>query len=167
MTLQDGFQWLAAHQEYAWFYFLGLPLTALLANLFGRGEGNLSPWVYLYAALIWLVCVPGIFSLTLNIYLFLFERRSVLQTDIFVQLLPIFSMFSTVLLVKNNADLTQIPSFGKLGGLVTIIAGTLFLMWFVDRTHIVAFISMNIWQVLGIFMGLLLVVRWGWSRLAQ
>ena len=73
MTLQELFDVLGANPEIILFFFAALPLTAFLASVFGRGEGHLSPWKYLYCILTYLSAIPGIFAILLNIYLFLFE----------------------------------------------------------------------------------------------
>ena len=70
MTLQEFFRLLGENPSYVLMYFGLIPITALLAGILGKGEGEISPWKYLYSTLIYLVCVPGIFALTLNIYLF-------------------------------------------------------------------------------------------------
>ena len=107
----------------------------------GKGEGHLTPWKYLYSALVYLVCVPGIFSVTLDVYMFLFEKRSILQTDIYTQILPILSMVITLFIIKRNVNLDAIPGFGKLSGLIMMITATLLIMWGLDRTHFWVFVS--------------------------
>ena len=74
MTLQEFFDACAQQPAIPIFFFTALPLTAFLAGVFGKGEGHISPWKYLYTGLIYLAFIPGIFSITLSIYLFLFER---------------------------------------------------------------------------------------------
>lgn len=164
MTLQDFFELLAENPIWILSYFLLIPFTALLAGVLGKGEGELSPWKYLYSALIYLVCVPGIFAVTLSIYVFVFERRSIFQTDIYTQILPVVSMVATLLLIRKNADLNLIPGFDKISGLIMMIAAALAIMWFVDRTHIWVVSYLPFYQAVLIFIGLLLVVRFGWSR---
>ena len=165
MTLQELFDQLAAHPQYIIFYFTLLPLTAALAGFMGKGEGHLTPWKYLYSALVYLVCVPGIFSVTLDVYMFLFEKRSILQTDIYTQILPILTMVITLFIIKRNVNLDAIPGFGKLSGLIMMITATLLIMWGLDRTHFWVFVSARFEQALLVFVGLLLVVRFGWKKL--
>ena len=164
MTLQDFFHFLGQNPSYILAYFGAIPLIALLTNFMGQGEGDLSPWRYLYAILIYGVCIPGIFAFALNIYLFLFERRSVMESDIFSQILPIFSMIGTLLIIRQNAPFASIPGFDKLSGLMMMISATFAFMWFLDRTHIYVVSYLPFWQVILIFIGLFLVVRFGWSR---
>lgn len=146
-------------------YFSLIPLAAFLAGILGKGEGEQAPWNYLYATLIYLVCVPGIFAVTLNIYLFLFEKQSIFQANIYTQILPILSMVLTLFLIHNNADLDRIPGFGKLSGLVMMLVTILGLMWILDRTRLLMFSYLPFQYVLLIFVGVLLVFRLGWSRL--
>jgi hypothetical protein len=164
MTLQDFFRLLGQNPNYVLLFFSLIPITALLANILGKGEGNQSPWKYLYAVLIYLVCIPGIFAFMLNVYLFLFERRSVLESDILAQILPIFSMIATLLLIRQNAEFTYIPGFGKLSGLVMMILATFAFMWFLDRTRIYVFTYLPFWQVILIFAALFLLIRWGFRQ---
>ncbi len=165
MTLRDFFSLIGANPSYIIFYFAIIPFAALLAGLLSKGEGHLSPWRFLYSILIYAVCIPGIFAVTLSIYYFLFEKRSILDTDVYIQLLPIVSMVLTLLIIKRNVDFDYIPGFDKLSGLMTMIAATLAIMWFVDRTHIVAITYLRFEIVLLIFGVLLLLIRFGWSRI--
>ena len=164
MTLQEFFRLLGENPSYILVFFLFIPLTALLTNFMGKGEGNMPPWTFLYATLIYLVCIPGIFAFTLSIYQFLFDRQSVMQTDVLSQILPVLSMVATLLIIRQNVSFDSIPGFGKLSGLVMMIVATFGFMWFLDRTHIYVFTSLPFWQVVLIFVGLFLVIRWGWSQ---
>lgn len=164
MTLQEFFRLLGENPSYIVVFFTFIPLTALLTNFMGKGEGNIPPWTYLYATLIYLVCIPGIFAFTLSVYQFLFDRRSVMETDVLSQILPVFSMVATLLIIRQNVSFDTIPGFGKLSGLVMMIVATFAFMWFLDRTRIYVFTSLPFYQVVLIFVGLFLVIRWGWSR---
>lgn len=167
MTLQDFFKLLGENPNYVFWYFGLIPFTALLAGYIGKGEGHISPWKYLYSALIFLVCIPGIFAVTLNIYLFLFERnqRSILEYDILSQILPIVSMVFTLFVIGRNVHFSSIPGFDKISGLMTMITATFAFMWFLDRTHIVVFSYVPFWQAILIFIVLFLIIRLTWSRM--
>lgn len=165
MTLQEFFDWLAIHPGWVLFFFLIIPVAAALAGWIGKGEGHLSPWKYFYTLLVYLVCIPGIFAVFLNIYLFLFERRSVMETDVFTQVLPIFSMIGSIAIIRNNVDLDLVPGFGKLSGLFTLISAILIIMFFIDRTHIIAITYIPIGWLLLIFVGLLIVARYSFKKI--
>lgn len=164
MTLKAFFDLLAENPVYILFFFIVIPLTALLSGVMGKNEGHLTPWKYLYSTLIYLICVPGIFSVTLNIYMFLFEKKPILETDIYTQILPIISMLLTLFIIRQNVSLDDIPGFGKLSALVMIISSTLAIMWFIDSTSIHVFTYMRFEKVILIFIGLLIAIRFGWYR---
>ncbi len=165
MTLEEFFVLLSDKPVLILAYFSLIPLAAFIAGLLGKGEGNQSPWKYLYATLIYLVCIPGIFAVTLNIYLFLFEKQSIFQANVFTQILPVLSMIATLLLIRNNTNLEQIPGFGKLSGLVMMIATILGMGWIMDKTRLFVFSYLPFQYVFLIFIGMLLVLRLGWSKL--
>ena len=167
MTLEAFFELLAAHPVYILAYFGMIPLTALLAGWLGKNEGHLPPWKYLYSTLIYLVCVPGLFAVTLNVYLFLFERRSIFEIDLYTQVLPVFSMIVTLIIIRNNVSLSHVPGFDKLSGFMMMIISILVLMWLADKTRILVFSYMPIQYVLLIFIGLLLLFRFGVLRLVR
>jgi hypothetical protein len=165
MTLQSFFELLAANPAILIFFFIACPMTALLAWLLGRNQGHISPWKYLYTFLVYAICIPGIFSVTLNVYLFLFEKQSIFEADIWTQVLPIVSMILTLWLIRNNVQFDDVPGFDKLSGLLIMIGALLFLMWIIDRTHIIAISIIPFYHVLLIFLVLLIAVRFGWSKL--
>ena len=165
MTLKDFFDLLGDNPLLIDSYFLLIPFTAILAGVLGKGEGYMNPWKYLYSALVYLVAVPGIFAITLNIYLFVFERQSVFKMDIYTQLLPVVSMIATLLIIRKNVSLDYIPGVDKLGGLVTVIGATLAIMWFLDKTRIYMISFVKFEYVLLMLVGLIVVIRFGWSRL--
>lgn len=167
MTLRDFFEAVSAQPVYVVFYFVMILVVALLTGWLAKGEGEDSPWKYLYSALLYLVCVPGILAIGLGIYLFLFERRSIFEMNLLLELVPVITMIATILIVRKNVNIDQIPGFDKLSGLVMMISAALAIMWFVDRVRIVIFSSMPIQYLLLIFVGLILIIRLGWSRLIK
>ena len=165
MTLQELFDFLAVHPAYIVFYFAIIPFAAFLAGVLSRGEGHLSPWNILYAILIYAVCIPGIFAVTLNVYLFLFEKRSIMDMDVFMQILPVISMIITLVIIRRYVDFDDVPGFDTLTSLITIIAAVLGIMWFIDRTRIWMLSYVRFEIVVLVFIALLLVIRFSWARM--
>lgn len=165
MTLRDFFDYLGDNPVVLIAFFVGIPFTALLAGMLGRGEGNQSPWKYLYAVLIYAVCIPGIFAVALSVYLFLFERGSIMNVNVLLQILPIVSMVLTLALIRRNADFDGIPGFGKISSLMLMIGAVIVLMYILDRTHLVAFVNVPVQYLVLILVGLLLAFRFGFRRL--
>lgn len=164
MTLKEALDALTANPVYVLIYLSIIPLMAFVAGIISREKGKEAPWKFLYSTLIYFICVPGIFSVTVSIYQFLFERRSIWDADVFVQVLPIISMVVTLLIIRRYVALDYIPGFDKLSGLVMVIAATLIIMWFVDRMRIIVFSYLRFEYVILFFIGLLLVIRVGWRR---
>ena len=167
MTLKEFFELLAVNPAYIVGFFLLLPLAAFIGTVIGKGEEDESVWQIYYSTLIYLAAVPGIFSVTLNVYLFLFERRSVMESDVYTQILPIISMFATLIIIRKSVNLDKIPGFGKLSGLIWMIGAVLLIMWFMEKTRIYVFSYMPVQYVFFILIGLILFFRIGWSRLSK
>jgi hypothetical protein len=167
MTLQDFFNLISTHPTATVGFFLLVPLIAFLTGLIVRGQGHQAPWKYMYTLLLYLACIPGIFAISLNIYLFLFERQSVLNMNLITQVLPFISMVTTLLIVRRDVDLDYIPGFDKLSGLIVIIGAALVIMWIVDRTRLLIFSYMRIEIVLLALVGLLIALRLGWRKIAN
>jgi hypothetical protein len=165
MTLQQFINNLGQSPDVLLMYFGALPLAALLIGFVAQEHSGQPPWNYFFAVLIYLACVPGVFAVALNVYLFLFERRSIFDFDLYTQILPFFVMLLTLWLIRRVVSFDYIPGFQKLSGLVLMIFATLSLMWIVDRTRIMVFSYLRFEYVLVIFAVLLAFMLWGWRRL--
>jgi hypothetical protein len=165
MTLGQFFESVSQQPSIVLFYFFALPFTAFLSTIFGRGEGHLSPWKYLYTILVYFACIPGIFALTLNAYMFLFERQPVMDTNLFTQILPVLCMLITLWLIKKNVSLNDVPGFDKIGNLFFIITVLISMMWILEKTNIFIFTFMPFYQFILFFIGFLILIRLGWSKM--
>lgn len=164
MTLGDLFLILNKNPVIVLFYFTSIPLSAFLAYMLGRDDGHLSPWKYLYTVLVYLSTVPGLFAITLSIYYFLFENRSILDTDLIIQIVPVFSMILTLWLIRLNVNFDLIPGAKKLSGLILIIFIVLSFMWIIDRMRFIVFTRMSFTTVIVIMIAMIIGLRWGWRR---
>lgn len=166
MTLREFFDYLGEHPLAIVGYFLLIPLTALLAGWIARGDGHVSPWKYLYSLLVYAVCIPGIFSIALSIYLFLFERGgSIMNSNLLTQIIPVVSMVLSLAVIRRNVPFEQVPGFGKLSSLMMTIGAVFVLMYLLDRTHLIAFVMVPVQYLILIVVGLLLVFRFGFRQL--
>lgn len=165
MTLGQFFELCGENPAFMIGFFTLIPLIALLALVFSKGQGHLSPWKYLFSVLIYGVCIPGIFAVTLSVYLFLFERRSIMDTNVYTQILPILSMIATIILIRKQVDLDLVPGFGKLSGLITILSVLIILMWIIDKTHIYSITFMPFYVVVLILVVGYLLIRFGFRKM--
>lgn len=164
MTLRELFQQIGENPNFLLFYFLIIPSSAAIAGVLGKDEGHLSPWKYLYATLIYLVSIPGIFAVALNAYFFLFQRGDVMQTDVYLQILPIIVMVLTIFLIRRNVDLSLVPGFDKISGLWFMLFTTMLLMWLLEKIHIVVFSYLPFQYLLVVFAVLFALIYLGWRR---
>ena len=167
MTLGEFFSWSGQNPAVLLIYFLAIPAIALLAGAFSKGEGHLSPWKYLYSTLIYMVSIPGIFAVTLSIYLFLFERQPIMDMNLHTQVLPVLSMIATLMIITKQVRLDQIPGFDRLSGLIVIIGSMIALMWIIDKTHIFAITIIPFYVVVLILLAGFFVIRMGIRRLGR
>lgn len=165
MTLSEFFTYLGEHLFVLLAYFLIVPFTALLAGFMGKGEGHLSPWKYLYALLIYAVCIPGIFAVAYSVYRFIFERGSIMNADLLIQMLPVASMFVTLGIIRRNVSFDSIPGFDRISSLMMLIASVFILMYLADRTHIFAFVRLPVYALVPIVVGLLLLFRFALKKM--
>lgn len=161
MTLQEFFNALTANPIILLLFFIALPLTALLVLFLGKDEGHKSPWKNIYCTLVYLACIPGVFALTLNVYLFLFERQSIMQMDIYTQVLPIISMILTLYFIRRNVPFQYVPGFDRLSSFLFIMTALIGLMWFFDRMHIIGISFIPFQFVIIGFIVLLLIIVFG------
>lgn len=167
MTLGQFFNAITEHHYIVLFYFLVLPLVAFLLGFISQGESHRSPWNYIYSLLIFLVCIPGIFAVTLNVYMFLFERQSIMNMDLYLQILPVLSMIFTIWIIRNYVSLNRIPGFDKIGNLIFILTAIISFMWILEKTRIVVFTYMPFFQFVLIFAGFLILLRFMITRFTR
>ena len=167
MTLQQLFQQIGENPNFILIYLLIIPVSAIIAGVLGKGEGHLSPWKYLYASLIYLVSIPGIFAVALNAYFFLFQRGDIMQTDIYIQVLPLIVMLVTIFVIRRNVDLSLIPGFDKISGLWFFLFATMFLMWMLEKVRFVVFSYLPFQYLLGIFAILFTLIYLGWKKIIK
>lgn len=166
MTLRDAFVLISGQPALLFLLLMAVPTGAFLVNLWsGETADDIWKWRYVYSVLVYLACIPGVFALTLNVYLFLFERQSIWDTNLALQVLPVLTMAGTLMLIRRKLPFTYIPGFGKLSSFLTIIAAVIGLLWIVDRTRIYAISYIPFSYIIVGFVALLLLIRYAWSRL--
>jgi hypothetical protein len=159
MTLGQFFESCSQNSSDLLIYFISLPATAALILLIGKGEGHMSPWKYIYTLLVYGACIPGIFSVSLSIYKFLFERGKIMDSNMYTQILPILSMFLTLTLIKKNVSLDEVPGFDKISSLILMISVLLVIMWILEKTNLFVFTYMPFYQFILMLIGVLILMR--------
>ncbi len=167
MTLRDIFDQISINPNGLLWFLVCIPLLTFLISIWQdrNTPPQLSPTRYGYAAMAYLTSIPGIFAITLNVYLFLFERQSIWDMNLITQLLPIVTMVGTLIIIKRNIPFEYVPAFGKLSGFVTLIFAMIGIMWFVDRLRIYAITYIPFQYIAITFIGMLLLIRFGWNKM--
>ena len=137
----------------------------ILAGVMGKGEGHLSPWKYLYSALIYLTCIPAILIVTISLYALIFEGASLADTNLVTQVVPVISMIATLMISKSNVSLDRIPGFGKISGFIIMIVAASVMIAILMKMRLIIFSYMPIQQVGLIFLVIFAVIYLGWRKL--
>ena len=166
MTLRDFFEAVSGKPLFLFVLLMAVPTITFLVNTWsGETAESIWKWRYVYAVLVYLACIPGIFAFTLNVYLFLFERQSIWDMNLAVQVLPILTMVVTLALIRRKIPFNYIPAFGKLSSVLTLITAVMGILWFIDRTRIYAITYVPFTYLAVGFIALLLIIRFAWSRI--
>jgi hypothetical protein len=102
MTLQQLFDVIGENPTFIIIFFFSLPIISYVMTWITGEDAYDSPWKYIYSALIYAACIPGIFATLLIAYNMFFMRQSLLQVNLFVYFLPIISMIATLLILSNS-----------------------------------------------------------------
>lgn len=165
MTLRDLLETSSINPQAWLIVFASMPILGLISSLIANRDASLSPWNYFFSFLIYACCIPGIFTIGLDIYLLIVEKRSILDFDLILQVLPIVSMLLTLFIISRTIDLDLIPGFGKLSGLLLVIACAIVSMWILDRIRIVFFARLPIQAVVGILLGIIALFGFGFRKI--
>lgn len=137
MTIQDLINLVSKHQLVLIIVFCAIPIAAYLSGLL-QGDRNCSESriKYLYSVLIYLSCIPGIFSAVLTAYSLFFLRADLLRVNFLVYILPIISMVATLKIIKRKNSFDDIPGFDRIMGLM-LMMGTSFVVAFLLHRAVV------------------------------
>ena len=142
--------------------FVALPLVAwLVGRMHADGHGGTPPWKYLYAGLVYLVCVPGIFAAVITAYLLFFIRGNLLEVNPLVHFLPIVAMLVTLVFIRQRVTFDEVPGFHRLSGLMTMVACTFAIALAIQKTHIFLFFGGSIERLLALAIGVFALLKWG------
>ncbi|MCP4218446.1 MAG: hypothetical protein GY765_27670 [bacterium] len=137
MTIQDLIVLLSKHQTTLLIIFAAIPFCAFLGGLMqGPTPCDKSNARYLYSVLVYLSCIPGMFSTVLTGYSVFFLRASILNINLFIYILPIISMIATLMIISRKASFDHIPGFQRIWGFMLMIAVSFTVAFILYRTVI-------------------------------
>ncbi len=165
MTLRDLFLLAENNPKWVLTYFLLIPFLSFLLYFFIKDSNKAYQIKWVFSFICFFAVLPGIFSLTLNFYLFLFERQSIWELNLVSQVLPILSMVASLYFVRKTLAFDYIPGFEKLTSVSAIIFDIMALLWIADKTNIFAFSMIPFGVIVIGFFALILFVKYGLSKL--
>ena len=145
MTIQELLQYAGRYPGAILGVFGSVPVvTWVVGRLHGRGRGGAVPWKYIYAALVYTSCVPGLFAAVVTGYALFFTSVNLLEVNALVYLLPVVSMVVTLILLGQNVDFDAVPGFQRLSGLMTLIAVSFVVALAISKTRLWIFFGGSI-----------------------
>jgi hypothetical protein len=162
MTIRELTQWFGAHPWILLAVFVALPVAAwCLRPLHGPANGGVAPWKYAYSVLVYLACVPGMFSSVLTAYALFFRNENLLDANLLVYVLPIVSMILTLVFVSKNVGFDAVPGFDRLSGLMITIACSFGLALAVHKTRIFVGFFGSIDRLFLLAGAIFALLKWG------
>ena len=162
MTLRELIQQTDSHPWLIVGAFVALPTLAwLCGRCHAKGNGGSAPWKYVYSALVYLACVPGILAAVLTAYTLFFTRENLLDVNPVVYLLPIASMVATLVFIRKSVEFDLVPGFDRLSGLMVMIAITFGIVLAIDKTRIFIGFFGSIERLFLLAAGVFALLKWG------
>jgi hypothetical protein len=161
MTPLEIITYLSRHSYYLLGLFIIIPLLAAgYGKIHANGRGIFPPHKFIYAALIYISAIPGIFSTVITGYSLFILRVNLLNVNFIIYFLPILSMTATMILIRKNVDLDHIPGFDRLYGLFILLAVTFILALIIVKTRIWLFFGGSIITIFGVIIFLFFLLKW-------
>ncbi len=153
MTISDMLKELGTYNLLWLCLFLAVPLVAwLYGAIIPSGRGTLKPHKYVYGFLVYLSCIPGMFSAILCGYSLFFIRANLLDVNPTLYFLPIVSMVATLVLIRRKVNMDNIPGFDRLMGLCTLLGVTFILLLIIAKTRIFIFFGARLITLVVFFL---------------
>jgi hypothetical protein len=138
------------------------PVAAwVIGRVHERGRGGASPWKYLYSALVYFACVPGMFAGVLTAHALFISHENLLDVNPLVYFLPIVSMVVTLVLVRKNVTFDEVPGFDRLSGLMIMVGCSFAAALAIQKTNIWIFFGGSIEKLFLLAGGIFALLKWG------
>jgi hypothetical protein len=162
MTIKDLIQLANGHLLALLLFFIFPPVAAwICGRLHGRDNGGNAPWKYIYSVLVYLVCIPGLFSSVLTGYALFFTKENLLDVNLAVYILPIISMIVTLILIHKTVNFENVPGFDRISGLMVMIGCSFVIALAIEKTRIWIFFGGSIAMLFALAAGIFAFLKWG------
>ena len=153
-----------------WFGLLAGPALVALLLSFGPARHRRpfpppKPLAWLYAVLIYVTSVPGVFALTLTLYTLLFTSETLLDVNLSVYGLPILTMGLTLGFLNRVVDFDLLPGFERLSGLMVLMAVSFAIVFVLFRLRVFLFFGGSMGTFIALFAIAFALLKVGAKRL--
>jgi hypothetical protein len=163
MSLADLIAVLGDYSLYIGGYFLLFPVMVFLYTaMLKKSNAYRKPHKYVLSTIIYLSCIPGMFSATLTVYTLFILRENLLAVNSVIYFLPIISMIAVLMILRSrkiNPDL--LPGFGRIKGLMLILAGTFAITFLLLQMRIWVIFGGSLWWLLGGMALIFILIKHG------
>jgi hypothetical protein len=158
MTTRELIQWAGQHPLVLVLGFVLPPVLAwLLGQVHRKEQGKLAPWKYIYAVLVYLVCVPGMFAGVITAYTLFISGENLLDANLLVYFLPIASM----VVIRKNVSFDDVPGFDRLSGLMVMVGCSFAIALVIQKTRIWVFFGGSIETLFILAAAVFALLKWG------
>ncbi len=167
MSVNELLKRLDDYTGWAVCFFAALPILALLVSfLYTRASKRAFIIESVFSAIIYLSAIPGVFACILIFYLLFFTRTNLLNIDIVFSFLPVVSMGLVFGIIGKNANFDDLPGFGRLTGLMLLIAVASCVTLAVYKLRIFMGFFASIEALVGIAVAVFVLFKVGLARLS-
>lgn len=155
-------------EEYNWYiigYLIALPVFTFLLSKVYKTTPSINFLDYVFSTIIYLVSIPGLFSICLVAYSLLFVHQNLLQVNLMIYFLPLASMVVTFIIISGAAGFARLPGFKRLSGLMLLMAMVFIALFFLYRLRIHVLFLGSISNLFFIGIGIFVLMKIAISRM--
>ena len=164
MTIQDIIDWFGSNPNAILTYFAVFLILSLSGLLLSNKLDFKPPVNYLYTILMYAVTIPGLLAFVLLLYGLFINKTNLLQVNLLVYFLPIFASIINIIIIKKTIPLEAIPGFDKLSGMFILIIVAFVITFILQRMFFGVFFMGNFLHLIGLFLILLVALRFAWKK---
>lgn len=166
MSVNELLNRLEDYTVWAVCFFAALPLLALFVSFLYKRAAKRAFIESVFSAIIYLSAIPGVFACILIFYLLFFTRTNLMNIDIVFSFLPAVSMGLVFGIIGKNANFDDLPGFGRLAGLMLLIAIVSCVTLAVYKLRIFIGFFASIEALVGIAVAVFVLFKVGLARLS-
>ena len=165
MSANELLERLDDHTGWAICFFAMLPLLALFVSLLYKRAAKNAFIESVFSAIVYLSAIPGVFACILVFYMLFFTGTNLLNVDIVFSFLPVVSMGLVFGIIGKNANFDDLPGFGRLTGLMLLIAIVSCVTLAIYKLRIFVGFFASIEALVGIAVAVFVLFKVGLARL--